>query len=84
MLAAKCALSVRADALGDASGITIALTSRAKVEARLDQMEGGVTHSLSRSAGKPEQKTFVAPVEVYAIFFCSEALDLPNQVLLFS
>jgi nucleolar protein 58 len=64
VLAAKCALSVRADALGDASGITIALTSRAKVEARLDQMEGGVTHSLSRSAGKPEQKTFVAPAEV--------------------
>lgn len=65
VLAAKCALSTRADALGDATGITIALNSRAKVEARLDQMEGGVAHQLSgTSKGKAEQKAFVAPVDV--------------------
>lgn len=41
VLAAKTALAIRVDALGENSGPTIALESRIKVEARLRQLEGG-------------------------------------------
>jgi len=41
VLAAKTALSIRVDALGDTSEPTIALEARAKVEQRLRQLEGG-------------------------------------------
>jgi nucleolar protein 58 len=65
VLAAKCALSTRADALGDDSGVTVALAHRAKVEQRLEQMEGGVLQQLSGSTkGKPEQKAYTKPAEV--------------------
>merc|ERR1711943_12684 len=40
VLAAKCALSVRVDALGDTSEATIGLEDRVKVEERLRQLEG--------------------------------------------
>lgn len=47
VLAAKTALSVRVDALGDQSGATIAIQDRAKVEQRLRQLEGGAAVRLS-------------------------------------
>jgi nucleolar protein 58 len=40
VLAAKTALAIRVDALGETEGPTIALESRVKVEARLRQLEG--------------------------------------------
>eukprot|EP00761_Pharyngomonas_kirbyi_P011862 gb/GECH01011888.1/.p1 GENE.gb/GECH01011888.1/~~gb/GECH01011888.1/.p1 ORF type:complete len:662 (+),score=202.51 gb/GECH01011888.1/:1-1986(+) len=40
MLAAKCALSARVDALGDKDKPTIGMESRMKVESRLRQLEG--------------------------------------------
>ena len=40
VLAAKCALSIRVDALGESSEATIGVESREKVEARLRQLEG--------------------------------------------
>lgn len=55
VLAAKCALSIRVDALGDASDATIGLEARAKVEARLRQLEGKVLGGeAGRSAGKEQ------------------------------
>eukprot|EP00898_Chlorokybus_atmophyticus_P002268 jgi/Chlat1/3041/Chrsp208S00235 len=40
VLAAKCALSIRVDALGDAPDASVGIENRAKVEARLRQLEG--------------------------------------------
>lgn len=41
VLAAKTALAIRVDALGDSTGPTIAIESRLKVENRMRQLEGG-------------------------------------------
>jgi nucleolar protein 58 len=41
VLAAKTALAIRVDALGDTTGPTIAVENRMKVEARMRQLEGG-------------------------------------------
>jgi len=49
VLAAKCALSCRVDALGDSSVATIGIETRAAVEARLRQLEG---RSLAGAGGK--------------------------------
>ena len=51
VLAAKTALSVRVDALGDTSEATIAVNSRVKVESRMRQLEGGAAASVSKSTG---------------------------------
>jgi len=65
VLAAKCALSIRADALGEASGITIGIEHRAKVEARLAQLQDGVSHSLSGlSKGEAKQASYTKPAVV--------------------
>jgi nucleolar protein 58 len=50
VLAAKTALSIRADALGESDGITIGLENRAKVERRLITLEGGRVEALSGTA----------------------------------
>lgn len=57
VLAAKCALAIRVDALGDTPDATIGLTARATVEARLRQMEGHELESASvaRAPGGPEK-----------------------------
>ena len=51
MLAAKCALAIRVDALGDGTDATMGLEARAKVEAWLRQMEGreGETGAVRRA-----------------------------------
>lgn len=41
VLAAKCSLAIRVDALADETDTTIGIESRAKVEMRLRQLEGG-------------------------------------------
>jgi nucleolar protein 58 len=56
VLAAKCALSIRVDALGDSSEATIALEARATVEQRIRQLEGGSSFaSGSASQGNGAQ-----------------------------
>lgn len=52
VLAAKCALAIRVDALGETPDSSIGLESRAKVEERLLQLEGKVGARLA-SQGKP-------------------------------
>jgi nucleolar protein 58 len=51
VLAAKTALSIRVDAMGDTTEPTIALDSRLKVEARIRQLEGGQKAVLSAPKG---------------------------------
>jgi nucleolar protein 58 len=55
VLAAKSALSIRMDALGDSTEASIGLESRAKVEARLRQLEGKALAkpATPASKGKP-------------------------------
>jgi nucleolar protein 58 len=48
VLAAKCALAVRVDALGEGTDAALGVESRAKVEARLRQLEG---RALAADAG---------------------------------
>lgn len=47
VLAAKTALAIRVDALGEAVGPTIALENRVKVESRIRQLEGGQMQQLA-------------------------------------
>lgn len=62
VLAAKTALSIRMDALGDTDGVTIGFEYKEKVEKRLKQLEGGVIHSLSGSGkGKAPQEKYKRP-----------------------
>ena len=51
VLAAKCALAIRVDALGDSEDATIGIESRAKVEARMRQLEG---KALATDGAKPK------------------------------
>ncbi|MEW5302737.1 MAG: hypothetical protein WDW38_004153 [Sanguina aurantia] len=53
VLAAKCALSIRVDALGDTMDAAIGLEARVKVEARLRQLEGRM---LASESGAPRGK----------------------------
>ncbi|KAF8071264.1 NOP5-2 [Scenedesmus sp. PABB004] len=60
VLAAKCALAIRVDALGDTTDATVGTEARAKVEARLRQLEG---RTLASEAGKPRGKAQPASYE---------------------
>merc|ERR1712196_157831 len=56
VLAAKCALSIRVDALGESSEATIGIEDRLKVEERLRQLEGkasGAANAGAKSKAKP-------------------------------
>jgi nucleolar protein 58 len=65
MLAAKTALSIRMDALGDADGVTIAYEAKEKVEQRLRSLEGGANTSLSsKKNNKPQQEKYTKPGNV--------------------
>jgi len=52
VLAAKCALSIRVDALGDTSEATIGIEDRVKVEERLRQLEGKASGVANSGATK--------------------------------
>jgi len=52
VLAAKTALAIRVDALGDNDGPTIGIDNRIKVEARIRQLEGGQKVNLASSTPK--------------------------------
>eukprot|EP00877_Chromochloris_zofingiensis_P001898 jgi/Chrzof1/11709/Cz06g06120.t1 len=53
VLAAKCSLATRVDALGDSMDASVGLEARQKVEARLRQLEG---RSLAADSAKPSGK----------------------------
>ncbi|TPX66171.1 hypothetical protein SpCBS45565_g04633 [Spizellomyces sp. 'palustris'] len=59
-VATKAALSIRCDALGDTDTPNIGIEQRAKVEARLRQLEGKAVRAAIGSAvkGKPSQKKY--------------------------
>merc|ERR1711966_446157 len=50
VLAAKCALSIRVDALGETSTATIGIDDRIKVEERLRQLEGRTSLAANKAA----------------------------------
>ncbi|CAI5463775.1 unnamed protein product [Closterium sp. Yama58-4] len=50
VLAAKCSLAIRVDALGDATEPTVGIEGRAKIEQRLRQLEGRVLGSASAAS----------------------------------
>ncbi|KAJ9520732.1 hypothetical protein QJQ45_007600 [Haematococcus lacustris] len=53
VLAAKCSLAIRVDALGDNADASIGIEARAKVEARMRQLEGRL---LASEGAKPRGK----------------------------
>ena len=55
VLAAKTALAIRVDAMGDNTGPTIAIENKVKVESRIRQLEGGAKAAMSapKGAGGP-------------------------------
>ncbi|GIL71940.1 hypothetical protein Vretimale_609 [Volvox reticuliferus] len=55
VLAAKCALAIRVDALGDSNDATVGMEARQKVEARLRQLEGKLLGSEAGIAKGKEQ-----------------------------
>ena len=57
VLAAKCALSIRVDALGDTSQATVGFDARLKVEERMRQLEGRLPGEVEShgSAGANER-----------------------------
>jgi nucleolar protein 58 len=60
VLAAKCALSIRVDALGESSTATIGLDARLKVEERLRTLEGKLpTDGAPKAAAPKPQPTVV-------------------------
>lgn len=75
-LATKTALSVRVDALGENVDGSIGLALRAKVEARLMQLEGrtGVAANAASVAAKPQMKKVEAAAAKVKVF--NEATDL--------
>mmetsp|Transcript_15754 Transcript_15754/g.42305 ORF Transcript_15754/g.42305 Transcript_15754/m.42305 type:complete len:476 (+) Transcript_15754:53-1480(+) len=61
VLAAKCALSVRVDALSESDQVTIGLEARAKVEDRMRQLEGRPEVNGAKTPGANKAK----PMDVY-------------------
>ena len=77
VLAAKAALAVRVDALGDDPDTTIGLESRAKVEQRLRQLEGKGFQFPSQDASAPSGKSTKLDMDVDAPGY-STADDMVN------
>jgi nucleolar protein 58 len=74
MLAAKTSLAVRTDALGDATDASVGLENRARLERRVNALEGGAQSSISGSAkGKSNQQKYTPPVETKSF---NEAADV--------
>lgn len=63
MLAAKTALCIRMDALGEVEGVSIGLEGREKVEMRLKQIEGGGAMQV-KPTPKKDQEKYRKPVDI--------------------
>lgn len=66
LLAAKTALAIRVDALGDTTGPTIAIENRVKVENRIRQLEGGQKVALPSSVTSKPAKYDAASARALA------------------
>ena len=55
ILAAKTALSIRVDAMGEVTNTKIGQDNRAKVELRLRQLEGGMSNKISMGGNTPSK-----------------------------
>lgn len=75
VLAAKTALAIRVDALGDSTGPTIAIESKLKVEARIRQLEGGQGR-LSVAGGSGPAKYDAATARALAPPKFNDASDM--------
>lgn len=75
VLAAKTALAIRVDALGDSTGPTIAIESKMKVEARIRQLEGGQGR-LSIAGGSGPAKYDAATARALAPPKFNDASDM--------
>lgn len=73
MLAAKCALSIRVDALGDTDDASVGTEARAKVEARLRQLEGKVLASDAVTPSSKSAKKYAKPAEAARAYRCGSA-----------
>ena len=78
VLAAKCALSIRVDALGDASEATIGIEARATVEQRIRALEGG-SFTASTSAGSSAAKYDAGAAKAAAAPAYSAASDVTGK-----
>lgn len=83
VLAAKCSLAIRVDALSDDTleqlDTTVGFEGRAKVEARLRQLEGGVAPSLSTAAKTARYDPVAAKTSAAAPSY-NEASDMVLDV----
>ena len=64
MLAAKTALCIRMDALGEVEGVSIGLEGREKVESRLRLMEGGAAAKAAPTPKKGDQEKYRKPAVI--------------------
>ncbi|CCI10534.1 unnamed protein product [Albugo candida] len=65
VLAAKTSLAIRVDALGEGVEACIGFDNRAKVEARIRQLDNGISNTLSgKGKTKSEQKKYQKPEHV--------------------
>merc|ERR1712025_857681 len=63
VLAAKTALAVRMDALGETEGVSVGIKYRQKVEQRLSHLDEGKNYSFKSSGPKPPLP-YMAPEEI--------------------
>jgi len=70
VLAAKCALSIRVDALGDTDDASVGTEARAKVEARLRQLEGKVLASDAVTPAGKDAKKYAKPADAARAYRC--------------
>jgi nucleolar protein 58 len=64
VLAAKTALSIRTDALGDVDGVTVGFANREKVENRLRILEGGVSALSGQSKRIKAEEKYSQPSSI--------------------
>jgi len=80
VLAAKTALSIRMDALGDTEGVSIGIIAKAKVEQRLKQLEGQQQHSLSgQSKSKSKQEKYSKPKSIVTYNAAADVTQLSSE-----
>ena len=78
-LAAKTALSIRVDALGDKDTPNVGIEARAKVEARLRHLEGGQMHRISGSGKSKPEKSKYAPQTPNVMYNIGADSTLPSK-----
>lgn len=76
MLAAKTALSIRMDALGESDQVTVGFTGREKVELRLKTLEGGATQAASGKKPQKQQSKYQKPTTAAQTYNASNDVQM--------